>query len=119
MRELRRSRLQAPGTARTRGSNRFRSSRRLSRHDEYPFSLGNTHGVSEMAENVVRTGTIEEILAGGFFRIRCEDGTLVLAKPKGRLRRQAYRLMVGDPVDVEMAHNDLSTGLISEVHRGA
>ena len=60
-------------------------------------------------------GNIEEILAGGFFRVRCEDGTLVLAKARGKLRRAAQRLMVGDAVTVQASPQDLSTGLIADI----
>ncbi len=61
-------------------------------------------------------GNIEEILAAGFFRVRGIDGTLVLAKARGKLRRAAQRLMVGDTVIVQLSPQDLTTGLISEIH---
>jgi translation initiation factor IF-1 len=63
----------------------------------------------------VLEGKVEEILAGGFFRIRCNDNSLVLAKLKRRLSRYSYRLMEGDQVQVQVSPSDKSTGLICKV----
>ena len=49
-------------------------------------------------------GVAEEALPGLLFRVRLQDGRLILAHPAGRLKVNRIRVIPGDRVIVEMAN---------------
>lgn len=57
-------------------------------------------------------GTVKEALPNTMFRVELEDGRIVLATLKGRMRRRYIRIFPGDKVKVEMTRYDKERGRI-------
>lgn len=66
-----------------------------------------------MKDNIIVNGTVEESLSNGNFRVRLENGALILAYLSGKMRINSIKIIVGDPVQLEMSPYDLSRGRIS------
>ena len=61
-------------------------------------------------------GTILETLPNTMFRVKLENGHVIIAHISGRMRKNYIRILTGDQVTVEMTPYDLSKGRI--VYRG-
>ncbi len=57
-------------------------------------------------------GTVVEALPDGRFRVRLENGHVVLAYTSGRMKKGRIRTLAGDRVTVEMTPYDLDRGRI-------
>ena len=57
-------------------------------------------------------GCVEEVLAGGMFRVRLESGLVVLAHLAGKMRKFRIRIVLGDNVRVAVSPYDPSRGRI-------
>lgn len=57
-------------------------------------------------------GVVEELLPSTTFRVRLDDGRLILAHLSGRLRLNRIRILPGDRVKMEMSPYDLGKGRI-------
>lgn len=57
-------------------------------------------------------GVVEAALPNTMFRVTLEDGRVVLATLKGKLRRNFVRIFPGDKVKVEMTKYDVERGRI-------
>lgn len=57
-------------------------------------------------------GRVIEVLPGTMFRVRLDNGHVVLAHVSGRMRQRFVRLVVGDRVSLEMSPYDLSKARI-------
>ena len=57
-------------------------------------------------------GTIVEALPSTQFRVRLDNGHVVLAYLSGRMRKYYIRILLGDRVRVEMSPYDLTRGRI-------
>ena len=66
-----------------------------------------------MKENIVANGTVEECLSNGNFRVRLDNGTVILAYLSGKMRINSIKVIVGDSVQMEMSPYDLTRGRIS------
>jgi translation initiation factor IF-1 len=66
-----------------------------------------------MKESVIVNGFIEECLSNGNFRVKLNNGASVLAYLSGKMRINSIKVIVGDPVQLEMSPYDLSRGRIS------
>ncbi|MEK9151924.1 MAG: translation initiation factor IF-1 [Patescibacteria group bacterium] len=55
-------------------------------------------------------GVVEETLPAATFRVRLENGTVVLCHLSGKMRLNRIRLLPGDEVKVEMSPYDLTKG---------
>ena len=62
--------------------------------------------------NVQIVGIVREALPNTMFRVELEDGRLVLAVLKGKMRRRYIRIFPGDKVKVEMTPYDKERGRI-------
>lgn len=62
------------------------------------------------------TGTVEELLPAATFKIKLEDGHVILGHLSGKMRLNKIRLLPGDKVKVEMTPYDLTKGRV--VYRG-
>lgn len=60
-------------------------------------------------------GVVLELLPNATFRVKLENGHLIIAHTSGRMRKNRIRILVGDKVTVEMTPYDLSKGRV--VHR--
>jgi len=58
-------------------------------------------------------GVVEEVLPSTTFRVKLNDGRLVLAYLSGRLRLNRIRVLLGDKVKIEMSPYDLTKGRIT------
>lgn len=63
-------------------------------------------------ENVEIPGKVLEALPNTMFRVELEDGRLVLATLKGKMRRRYIRIFPGDNVKVEVTPYDEERGRI-------
>ncbi|HHH81088.1 MAG TPA: translation initiation factor IF-1 [candidate division Zixibacteria bacterium] len=57
-------------------------------------------------------GIVEEALPNTTFRVRLDNGHLVLAYISGRMRKNYIRILPGDRVTVELTPYDLTRGRI-------
>jgi translation initiation factor IF-1 len=63
-------------------------------------------------EKIQVEGTIVEALPGTQFRVKLDNGHLVLAYLSGRMRKYYIRILLGDHVRVEISPYDLTRGRI-------
>lgn len=57
---------------------------------------------------IIMDGVIEELLPAASFRVRLENGPLILGHLSGKMRLNRIRLIPGDKVRVEMTPYDLT-----------
>lgn len=57
-------------------------------------------------------GSIQEVLPNAMFRIKLEQGPLILGHISGKMRQNKIQILAGDRVKVEMSPYDLSKGRI-------
>jgi translation initiation factor IF-1 len=57
-------------------------------------------------------GIVTELLPNATFRVKLENGHIVIAHTSGRMRKNRIRVLAGDKVIVEMTPYDLSKGRI-------
>jgi translation initiation factor IF-1 len=55
-------------------------------------------------------GIVDEILPDGRFRVRLENGHVLIVYTAGKMRKYRIRTLVGDRVQVEISSYDLSNG---------
>ena len=60
------------------------------------------------------TGVVMETLPSAMYKVRLDEGSLVLAHIADRIDRNFLRLLVGDRVKVELSPRDLTRGRIVE-----
>ncbi len=58
------------------------------------------------------TGRVEELLPAAMFKIKLEDGHVILGHLSGKMRLNKIRLLPGDKVKVEMTPYDLTKGRV-------
>ena len=57
-------------------------------------------------------GVVVDVLSGGRFSVKLEDGRVIPAKLSGRLRKYFIRVIAGDRVTLGLSPYDLTHGLI-------
>jgi len=57
-------------------------------------------------------GVIEEVLAGGLFKVKLDSGLEVLAHLAGKMRKFRIRIVLGDRVKIAVSPYDPSRGRI-------
>ncbi|MDO8617519.1 MAG: translation initiation factor IF-1 [Candidatus Uhrbacteria bacterium] len=72
-----------------------------------------TQPSSPSKDFLVVKGTIEENLPGATFRVRLENGQLILCYLSGKMRMNRIRLTPGDDVQLEITPYDLTKGRIT------
>lgn len=63
-------------------------------------------------DQVVSMGVVEEVLPNTMFRIKLEQGPIILGHISGRMRQNKIQILTGDTVQVEMSPYDLTRGRI-------
>jgi len=58
-------------------------------------------------------GTVTELLPNATFRVKLENGHVVLGHISGKMRMHYIRILPGDKVTVELTPYDLSKGRIT------
>lgn len=61
-------------------------------------------------------GVVTEVLPGTMYRVKFENGHVVLAHVSGKIRKNFIRISVGDKVTVEVSAYDLTKGRITYRH---
>lgn len=64
-------------------------------------------------KNIEVIGEVTEALPNTMFRVKLEDGKIILATLRGRLRKSYVRIFPGDKVKVEMTPYDQERGRIA------
>lgn len=64
-------------------------------------------------KNVEVVGTVTESLPNAIFRVKLEDGRLILAHLSGKMRIYHIKVIPGDAVKVEMTPYDQTKGRIT------
>lgn len=57
-------------------------------------------------------GIVTELLPNATFRVKLENGHMVIAHTSGKMRKNRIRVLAGDKVIVEMTPYDLTKGRI-------
>lgn len=63
-------------------------------------------------DHIEMTGTIIETLPNTMFRVKLENGHIVIAHISGRMRKNYIRILTGDTVRVEITPYDLTKARI-------
>jgi len=63
-------------------------------------------------ESIEMQGTVVETLPNTTFRVKLENGHIVIAHISGKMRKNYIRILTGDAVVVELTPYDLSRGRI-------
>ena len=58
-------------------------------------------------------GTVTETLPNAMFRVKLDNGHVVLAHISGKMRKYYIRILPGDKVKIEMSPYDLTKGRIT------
>lgn len=68
-------------------------------------------------DHIEMEGTVMDTLPNTMFRVKLENGHLVLAHISGKMRKNYIRILTGDAVTVELTPYDLSKGRITFRHK--
>jgi len=68
--------------------------------------------MSDKEAGIEVQGKVEEA-SGGMYRVKLDQGPVVLAYPSGRMKRFRIRIITGDRVKVELSPYDLTRGRIT------
>jgi translation initiation factor IF-1 len=70
-------------------------------------------GVLMAKEDLIELGgEVIEVLPSAMFRVKLENGHVILAHTSGRMKKNRIRVLVGDKVNVEMTAYDYTKGRI-------
>jgi translation initiation factor IF-1 len=64
-------------------------------------------------DNIEVEGTIVETLPNAMFRVKLENGQVILAYVSGKMRMHFIKILPGDKVTVEISPYDLTKGRIT------
>lgn len=64
-------------------------------------------------KGIAANGIVEEILGNDLFRVKLENGHVVIAHLSGKLRKNHIRVILFDKVICEMSPYDLNRGRIT------
>ena len=63
-------------------------------------------------DQISTSGIVQEVLPNAMFRVKLEQGPVVLGHISGKMRQNKIQILMGDRVKVEMSPYDLSKGRI-------
>lgn len=66
----------------------------------------------EKKDIVIKSGVVREYLPSAIYRVDMEDGTTVIARISGRMRRNFIKVYPRDRIKVEFSKHDLTKGRI-------
>lgn len=64
------------------------------------------------SDHIEADGTVTEVLPNGHFRVRLENGHIVLAYTSGKMRKNFIKIVLNDKVRVAMSPYDLNKGRV-------
>ncbi len=73
--------------------------------------------MSEKEDLMSFEGLVEELLPNAMFRVKLDNGHIILAHSSGKMRKNKIRILEGDRVTVEMTPYDLTKGRITFRHK--
>lgn len=73
--------------------------------------------MSEKEDLMSFDGVVTELLPNTMFRVKLDNGHVILAHSSGRIRKNRIRILEGDRVTVEMTPYDLTKGRITYRHK--
>lgn len=62
-------------------------------------------------------GVVTELLPNAMFRVKLDNGHIVIAHTSGKIRKNRIRIILADKVTVEMSPYDLTKGRIKTRHK--
>lgn len=68
-------------------------------------------------DHIEMEGTVMDTLPNTMFRVKLDNGHLVLAHISGKMRKNYIRILTGDAVTVELTPYDLTKGRITFRHK--
>jgi translation initiation factor IF-1 len=69
--------------------------------------------MSEKEAGIEVQGKVEEVLAGGMYRVKVDQGPSVLVYASGKMKKFRIRIIPGDRVKLELSPYDLTRGRIT------
>ena len=63
-------------------------------------------------EHIEMPGVVIETLPNTMFRVKLENGHLIIAHISGKMRKNYIRILTGDKVTVQLSQYDLTKGRI-------
>jgi len=63
-------------------------------------------------EHIQMKGVVIETLPNTMFRVKLENGHIIIAHISGKMRKHYIRILTGDSVNVELTPYDLTKGRI-------
>ena len=73
--------------------------------------------MSEKEDLMSFEGLVSELLPNAMFRVKLDNGHIILAHSSGKMRKNKIRILEGDRVTVEMTPYDLTKGRITFRHK--
>lgn len=64
------------------------------------------------SDHIEADGKVTEVLPNGHFRVRLENGHVVLAYTSGKMRKNFIKIVLGDNVRVALSPYDLNKGRV-------
>lgn len=64
------------------------------------------------SDHIEADGTVTEVLPNGHFRVRLENGHIVLAYTSGKMRKNFIKIVLNDKVRVALSPYDLNKGRV-------
>jgi translation initiation factor IF-1 len=59
------------------------------------------------------SGVVMELLPNAMFRVKLENGHVIIAHTSGKMRKNRIRVLAGDKIKVEMSPYDLTKGRVT------
>jgi translation initiation factor IF-1 len=63
-------------------------------------------------DQISSDGIVQEVLPNAMFRVKLDQGPIILGHISGKMRQNKIQILTGDKVRVEMSPYDLSKGRI-------
>lgn len=63
-------------------------------------------------EQITADGIIQEVLPNAMFRVKLDQGPIVLGHISGKIRQNKIQILEGDMVKIEMSPYDMTKGRI-------
>ncbi len=73
--------------------------------------------MSEKEDLMSFEGIVSELLPNAMFRVKLDNGHIILAHSSGKMRKNKIRILEQDRVTVEMTPYDLTKGRITFRHK--
>ena len=71
-----------------------------------------TYPIMSKEDLIELAGVVLEILPNAMFRVKLDNGHVIIAHTSGKMRKNRIRVLAGDKVMIEMSPYDLTKGRI-------